>query len=122
LARRYGATDEEIATLGDLDASPLSDAEKAAIRFAESMTKAHGEIDRDDVAALLAHWDVGQAVEIACVAGTFNYLNRFAVAFGLWPTRPGEGGPEDPSEDGAGGDGAPGRSAPENDDTEGATE
>jgi len=32
-------------------------------------------------------------VELACVIGLFNYLNRFAEAMGLWPTRPGEGGP-----------------------------
>ncbi len=85
-------------TLGDLDRSPLPEAEKAAIRFAEKMTLAHGDFEKADVEALLIHWEPGEAVEIACVAGMFNYLNRFAMTFGLWPTRPGEGGPEDPTE------------------------
>jgi hypothetical protein len=30
------------------------------------------------------------------VIGLFTYLNRFAEAMGLWPTLPGEGGPDDP--------------------------
>ncbi len=99
MARRHGATDEELETLGDLDRSPLSDAEKAALRFAEKMTVDHTAMGEADVEALLAHWDPGEAVEIACVSGMFNYLNRFAESFGLWPTRPGEGGPEDPFEE-----------------------
>jgi alkylhydroperoxidase family enzyme len=82
-------------TLGDLGRSPLSDREKAAVRFAEKVTLHHRDVTREDVDALLVHWDPGEAVEIACTAGTFNYLNRFAMALGLWPTKPGEGGPED---------------------------
>ena len=96
MARRHGATDEELESLGDLAHSPLTEKEREAVRFAERMTlSAHG-MDRSDVDRLLEHWDPGEAVEIACVAGVFNYLNRFAEAFGLWPTRPGEGGPDDP--------------------------
>jgi alkylhydroperoxidase family enzyme len=96
LARRHGATDEELENLGDLERCPLSEAERAAVRFAEKMTLAAGDMDAADVEELLKHWDPGEAVEIACTAGVFNYLNRFAEAFGLWPTRPGEGGPDDP--------------------------
>ncbi|MCP4069550.1 MAG: hypothetical protein GY741_14855 [Phycisphaeraceae bacterium] len=59
------------------------------------MTNAHGDFDSTDMETLLGHWEPGEAVEIACVAGVFNYLNRIAEAFGLWPTRPGEGGPEE---------------------------
>ena len=44
-----------------------------------------------DVAALRAHWSEGEAVEIAAVFGTFNYFNRFNDAFGVEPTKPGEG-------------------------------
>lgn len=82
-------------TLDDLERCPLPQREKAAIRFAEDMTKAHGEITPEDVNALKEEWSEVEIVEMACVAGLFNYLNRFAVAFALEPTRPGEGGPDD---------------------------
>ena len=41
------------------------------------------------------HYGEAQIVELACVVGLFNYLNRFAEALGMWPTRPGEGGPDE---------------------------
>jgi len=44
-----------------------------------------------DVTALRAHWSEGEAIEIAAVVGIFNYFNRFNDAFGVEPTRPGEG-------------------------------
>jgi alkylhydroperoxidase family enzyme len=95
LARRYGATDEILDTLHDLERCPLPAREKAAIRFAEKMTTAHREITSEDVSELKKDWSEEEIVEMACVAGLFNYLNRFAVAFALAPTRPGEGGPDD---------------------------
>jgi alkylhydroperoxidase family enzyme len=93
LARRHGATDEELATLGDLARSPLPEAEKQAVRVAEKMTVAHRAISQEDVDSLRAHWRTDQIVELLCVAGLFNYLNRFAEALALEPTKPGEGGP-----------------------------
>jgi alkylhydroperoxidase family enzyme len=95
LARRNGATDEELATLDDADRSPLSPAESAAIRFAEKVTTVHRDVTSEDIDALRSHWQPEQIVELMCVIGLFNYLNRFSIASGLWPTRPGEGGPED---------------------------
>lgn len=62
------------------------------------MTVAHGSLDREAIEALQTNWSPAEIVEIACVVGTFNYLNRFAEAFGLEPTKPGEGGPEDGKE------------------------
>jgi alkylhydroperoxidase family enzyme len=84
-----------LATLDDVERGPLSEAEKAAIRFAEKFATAHGSIRQEDVDALGRHFRPEQVVELACVAGMFCYLNRFSVAFGLTPTQPGEGGPED---------------------------
>ncbi|MGH2569967.1 MAG: carboxymuconolactone decarboxylase family protein [bacterium] len=95
MARRHGATEEILATLDDVERSPLTAAEKAAIRFAEKFATAHGSIQQEDVDALQSHFRPEQIVELACVAGMFCYLNRFSVAFGLTPTQPGEGGPED---------------------------
>ena len=84
-----------LAGLENVGASGLDDAEKEAIRFAEKVAVAHGEIGRADVDALRQHWTPEQIVELGCVAGMFCSLNRFSIAFGLTPTQPGEGGPED---------------------------
>ena len=45
----------------------------------------------EDVADLKRHWSEGEIVEIAAVVGIFNYFNRFNDAFGMEPTKPGEG-------------------------------
>lgn len=97
MARRHGATEDELETLGDLAKSPLPEREKDAIRFAERMTRAHRELGDEDFARLRSRWETDQIVELLSVIGLFNYLNRFAEALALEPTRPGQGGPEDAS-------------------------
>ena len=72
----------------------MPESEKAALRFAERMTSEAGAMGEADIDALRAFYDEAQIVELACVVGLFNYLNRFAEALGMWPTRPGEGGPD----------------------------
>lgn len=66
------------------------------MRFAERMSLEPGGVTRGDIEALREHWSEAQVVEMACVIGMFNYLNRFAEALGLEPTRAGQGGPDDP--------------------------
>lgn len=95
MARGLGYDDETLQALDDLDRISLPDREKAALRFAEKMTHDHEGITAGDIDLLREHFDEDQIVEIACVVGAFNYLNRFADALGLWPTREGEGGPDD---------------------------
>lgn len=95
MARRHGATQEQIDGLEDLERVDLPEGEKAALRFAEKMTIDAASIRESDVDALRQHYDDDQIVELACVVGLFNSLNRFAEAMGLWPTRPGEGGPRE---------------------------
>lgn len=66
-----------MAALGDPQAPALTPAERAALRFAEGMTRdAHG-VGEAIFAELHRHFDAGQVVEIATVAGLFNYFNRF---------------------------------------------
>jgi alkylhydroperoxidase family enzyme len=81
--------------MADPAKGPFTEAEKAAFRFAERMTLEHREIDAKEIAELRTHWNEAEIVEMACVIGIFNYLNRFAEALGLNPTQPGEGGPDD---------------------------
>ena len=89
-------TDEVLASLHDPETAPVGEAERAALRFAERMTREAAAMDQADVDRLREHFTDDQIVEMACVIGMFNYLNRFAEAMGLWPTKPGEGGPDDP--------------------------
>jgi alkylhydroperoxidase family enzyme len=93
LARRHGASDHDLATLDDLARSSLPDPEKEAIRFAEKVTRDHRAVQAEDIDRLRGHWEIDQIVELLCVIGLFNYLNRFAEALALEPTKPGEGGP-----------------------------
>jgi len=95
LAKKFGATDAELASLQDVAASSLSEAERDSILFAEKMTRDHRSIRQADFDRLRAHWETDQIVELLCVIGIFNYLNRFAESLALEPTQPGEGGPDD---------------------------
>jgi len=65
------------------------------VRFAENMTLKHTAMGEEEIQRMRRHFDDDQIVEIASVVGLFNYLNRFAETMGVWPTRPGEGGPDD---------------------------
>lgn len=95
LARRHGVSDEVLQTLDDPDRCPVPEAEREALRFAETMSRAPATGGEEAVARLREHFSEEQIVELACVIGIFNYLNRFAEALGMWPTRPGEGGPDE---------------------------
>jgi alkylhydroperoxidase family enzyme len=97
LARRNGISDEVLETLHTPDTCPVPESDRAALHFAESMTLRAGSVTLETIDGLRSHFDEEQIVELACVIGLFNYLNRFAEALGMWPTRPGEGGPEDAS-------------------------
>ena len=88
---RHGATEEQIEQLTDYETGPFSDAEKVALELAKRITLAPRTVDDELMARLRAHWNDGEIVEIAAMAGMFNYLNRIAEAFDIEPTRPGEG-------------------------------
>jgi alkylhydroperoxidase family enzyme len=55
------------------------------------MTRDANRVPEATFAALRAHFDDGEIVEIAAVVGLFAYFNRFNNAFALEPTKPGEG-------------------------------
>jgi len=88
---RHGATEEQIETLLDYETGPFSDGEKAALELARRLTLAPRTVDDELMARLRAHYDDGEIVEIAAMAGVFNYLNRIAESFDIEPTKPGEG-------------------------------
>ena len=78
LARRFGATDPQIAAL--LDEGPPADfapGEQAALAFAEEMTKRPQGVREETWEELRKHWSERQVVEIVAVAAMFNSFNRF---------------------------------------------
>jgi alkylhydroperoxidase family enzyme len=87
LARRLGATAEQIAQLERGDLTGVDTSWAAALRAAESMTARGGEVPGDAYAALASHWSSGQIVEIVSVIGLFNYFNRFAIGLDIPPTK-----------------------------------
>jgi len=87
LARRLGATDEEIARVKSGDYALCSEAERAAFRFADKMTLDSRAIGDEEFAELRRHWDEGEIVELASVIGLFNYFNRFNNALRVEITR-----------------------------------
>jgi alkylhydroperoxidase family enzyme len=87
LARRLGATDEQIGRLAHGDLVGMEESWAAACRVAESMTTRGGRISTAEYEALAAHWNQGEIVEIVAVVGLFNYFNRFANALDIPPTK-----------------------------------
>lgn len=63
-------------------------AELAALAFAEAMTLRSTEVPEAVHEELGRHWTPSEVVEIAAVAGLFNYFNRFNNALGVPPTEP----------------------------------
>ena len=62
-------------------------AEKAALTFAEEMTKGSGHLSEETYAALVDHFEPAEIVEITAVIGLFNYFNRFTNALEIEVTR-----------------------------------
>lgn len=87
MARRLGASDETIAALERGDLAALSDADSAAIRFAEMATPTGSTADDVVYDELARHWAPEQIVEITAVIALFNYFNRFAEALHVPVTR-----------------------------------
>ena len=61
--------------------------ERAALEFAEALTRESNRVGDELFARLRQYFDEGEVVEIAAVAGIFNYFNRFNNALRMEPTR-----------------------------------
>ena len=87
MARRLGATPEQIAALARADVTDFEPSWAVALRTAETMTTDHGEIAPSLYAELERHWSAAEIIEIVAVIGLFNYFNRFAIALDIPPTK-----------------------------------
>lgn len=91
--------------------------ERAALAFAEALTLRSGEVPPDVREAMERRWTPSEIVEIAAVAGLFNYFNRFNNALCVPPTEPSRYLEE---EDASPEDGPPSEAAPSAADVEDA--
>ncbi len=82
-----GATEGELSGLARGDLTGFDDRSRAALEFAEKLTRDSNQVGDEIFAALRRHFNEGEIVEIAAVAGLFNYFNRFNNALQMEPTR-----------------------------------
>ena len=87
MARRLGATDEQLAALSSGDRSGFSAGDRAALAFADAMTPTGSDVPDEVFDELATHWDAAQVVELTAVVALFNYFNRFAEALHVPVTR-----------------------------------
>lgn len=87
MARRFGATAEELDALARGDLARFSPREQAALAFAECLTLDSNCLPDELFSRLRQHFEEGEIVEIAAVAGLFNYFNRFNNALQMEPTK-----------------------------------
>jgi uncharacterized peroxidase-related enzyme len=77
-AERYGAPGEQLAHVWEYATHPaFNAAERAALDFARAASTVPNAVDDDIQAALRAHWDDGEIVELVGVVALFGYLNRW---------------------------------------------
>ena len=87
MARRLGASQDQITALSAGDVSSFDPAWAAALAYAAHMTPTGATVSGDAYAALASHWEPPQIIEITAVAALFNYFNRFAIALEVPVTR-----------------------------------
>jgi alkylhydroperoxidase family enzyme len=91
LGKKMGLSEEQIAAArgDDYIASPLfDDRQKAAIRWAEVVTKMTARDDEAAFAAMKAHFSEKQIVELTVFCGMWNYSNRLCEALHVDLERP----------------------------------
>lgn len=82
-SERFNASEARLNDVFDFEASTaFTDAEKAALAFAQAATLVPNAVTPEVGARLKAHWDEGQIVEIMGVVALFGYLNRWNDSMG----------------------------------------
>ena len=79
-----GASAEKIAATANFrDSDRFSPAERAALEFAEAMSRTPADVPDSVFAEARQHFDEPQLVELAATAAMENYRARFNRAFGV---------------------------------------
>lgn len=81
----------------DLDAAPVSDAERELLRLVAVVTQHAYKTTDEDIVRLRQHgWTDAQIAEAVYVTALFAFFNRVADAFGIFSQ--GYGGPQLPAD------------------------
>ena len=79
-----GAAEEKIRQVAEAATSPLySEAERAALEFAEAVTITGRKVDDDLFARVRRHYSEGEVVELTAAAAIENFRSKFNVALGV---------------------------------------
>ena len=90
MSSRLGVSTEKIEALNDYGQSPLfSDAEKAALEYADAMTDTRRDVDDELFARVRRHYDDDTIAELTMIIAWENASSRFNRAFripsqGFW--------------------------------------
>jgi alkylhydroperoxidase family enzyme len=76
-------TEAQVAGLQDQGTAEFAPPERAALAFAEALTRDPREVPEAVFAELRRHWDERQVVELAATACLFNAFNRFNNALAM---------------------------------------
>lgn len=82
-SKRAGLTAEDWAALRAGDDSRFTEKERAALAYAEKLTRTPGSITDADVAALSKFFSAPEIVDIHLLTGLANLTNRFTDPLGL---------------------------------------
>jgi uncharacterized peroxidase-related enzyme len=80
LAGLRGATPQQIASYDSFETGPFSEREKAGFRYAGLLHESGHAIDQSAFAALSAHFNPDEIVELTAVAAAFEFFTRFNTA------------------------------------------
>lgn len=82
-SERFGASEERLNDVFDFeDSAHFTDAEKAALAFAQAATQVPNGVDASVGVRLRDHWPPEAIVEIMGVVALFGYLNRWNDSMG----------------------------------------
>jgi uncharacterized peroxidase-related enzyme len=85
ISAKMGFSRNEIDEMNDPMSALISDAEKAALNYAEALTLNPGSIPDRIFDELRKHYSDSQVVEITMIAALYNMINRFNEALKLDP-------------------------------------
>jgi uncharacterized peroxidase-related enzyme len=85
ISAKMGFTEEEISEMENPELAKISDAEKAALSYAEALTVNPGNISEKVYNDLKKYYSESQIVEITAIAALYNMINRFNEALKLDP-------------------------------------
>jgi uncharacterized peroxidase-related enzyme len=85
LALQRGATPDQVASLGEtgedtIETGPFTEKEKAGFRYASLLHISGHAIDDAAFAAVSAHFNSGEMIELTAIAAAFEFFPRFNTA------------------------------------------